>query len=210
MAPLSAEHKAKMAAGRAKAREARFTASSAGIEDTQAPPTAAPPTSDGKVWISPSGETIHLSEVPPWAHARTSGKGRDASDARQFVQVPDNWRLRWRNPKSLDVVGQLGWMPVTTSTPGVKVIVRSMVAPDNTIRRGYNGDILHFMPEEWWQNRVADKQAIVERISGSARERQHEFIEDANRGKFGRYIRGQDPKIPVATGFDARSGDHPT
>lgn len=227
MPPLTEEHKRKMAEGRARRRQEQQAAKAKDFKQEfneifkgLVPDPPAPPPqgngngNDGLTWVSPSGETIHLSEAPPWAQY-VIGKGRDATDARQFVKVPDNWRLRWRSPKSLDTVGQLGWMPVTASTPGVTPLVRSMVAPDNTIRRGYNGDILHFMPETWWQNRMAEKQAAAERLSGKAITQQQQFIEDANRGKFGRYIRGgmnatDKGKFPVATGFDARSGEHPT
>lgn len=219
---LTPEHKQKMAEGRARARAQRVTTPQTETQERLAAmpksellgtikeSIASAPAVDGSTWVSPSGEVIQLSEAPPWAQ-HVIGKGRDSTDARQFVQVPDSWVLRWRSPKSLDAVGQLGWMPVTTATPGVKPIVRSMVSPEGLIRRGYQGDILHFMPRTWWENRVAEKEAAAARISGKAVAQQHQFVEDAARGKFGRYVRPQDgAKFPVATGFDARSGEHPT
>ncbi len=176
---------------------------------------AAPPMVEGSTWVSPSGEVIQLESAPPWAQ-HVVGKGRDATDARQFVKCPgpEQWVLRWRSPKSLNDHGQLGWMPVTTTTPGVKALVPSMVAPDNTIRRGYQGDILHFMPRTWWEARVREKYEITRARSAAAREQQEQFMEDANRGKYGRHIRGGwDPtdrgKTPIATQFVAASGEHP-
>lgn len=227
MAPMTAEHKQKMAEGRARSRAAR--AAQGPQSEVQEWLAAQPqaellgtikqsitdgPVVEGSTWVSPSGEVVHLSEAPPWI-THVVGKGRDATDARQFVQVPDNWVLRWRSPKSLDMVGQLGWMPVTVATPGVKPIVRSMVSPEGLIRRGYQGDILHFMPRQWWENRVAEKQAAAARLSGKAAQQSQQFIDDANSGRYGRHIRGgwdsQDRgKFPVATGFDAKSGEHPT
>ena len=90
-----------------------------------------------------------------------------------------------------------------------------MVSPEGLIRRGYQGDILHFMPRTWWDNRVAEKQAAVQRLSGKAVHQQQQFIEDANQGKYGKHIRGgwnpnDHGKFPAANQFVATSGDHPT
>ena len=224
--PLTPEHKQKLAEGRraAQARRRAAKPQSEVQERIASMPQAETlgfikesitnaPMREGSTWISPSGEVIQLSEAPPWA-AHVVGKGRDATDARQFVKVPDDWVLRWRSRQSLDTVGQLDWMPVTTSTPGVKALVPQMVAADNTIQRGYKGDVLHFMPKTWWLNRVAEKAAAAARLSGKAIHQQQQFVEDANAGKYGKYIRGgwdagDRGKTPVATGFDARSGEHP-
>lgn len=201
------------AAARARRQEQGPALPRAEVLGTLKPHIASPPMVEGSTWVSPSGEVIQLTEAPPWAQ-HVVGKGRDATDARQFVKVPDGWVLRWRSPKSLNDHGQLGWMPVTKGTPGVTPLVASMVAPDNTIRRGYQGDILHFMPRTWWEARMAEKQQIVRARSASARDKQDQFMDDANRGKFGRHIRGGwDPsdrgKTPVATQFVASSGEHP-
>lgn len=109
----------------------------------------------------------------------------------------------------------MGWMPVTKKTPGVKALVEAMVSPEGLIRRGYQGDILHFMPRQWWENRVAEKNAAAARLSGKAIANQQQFLEDANRGKFGPAVKGgwdaeDHGRFPVATGFDAKTGDHPT
>lgn len=163
-------------------------------------------------WVSPNGEVVTIETAPPWAKLAVGS--RNPSDARTFVDVPDDWVLRWMDKKRLEARGWQYWMPVTTTTPGVKLKVAAMRASDNTIRRGYEGDILAFMPRSWFEQRIKDKEAEVARKTAGVAQESQQFVENANRGKYGPHVRGgwdnnDAGKIPVKTQFVAGSGEHP-
>lgn len=160
-------------------------------------------------WVSPAGEVITLETAPPWVKAAGS---RNPSDARTFVDVPEDWVLRWMDKKRVQDRGWQYWMPVTTSTPGVTLKIASMRAPDNTIRRGYEGDILAFMPRSWYEQRIKEKEAEVQKRTSGIRRQQEQFIDNANRGQYGPHIRGgwsasDTLKTPTQTTFVG--GAHP-
>ena len=163
-------------------------------------------------WVAPDGTVVDLTQPPPWAK-EVLGKGRSESDARTFVDVPDDWVLRWQNPKRIDQHGFRGWLPVMTSHPLVKLKVPQMRDASNNVRMGLNGDLLTFMPRSWYEARVAEKHRDVQRKSQSAKDLQDRFHEDAARGKFGKGIRPgwsdtDRGKFPTQTQFVAKSGEH--
>lgn len=102
-------------------------------------------------WDEPDfGVQIQLEQgPPPW---ETAGD-HQPSDARNFLECPDEWVLRWINPKLLAQEGWRGWSPVRARDPRVKVKVPSMVSPEYQIRRGgHGGDILAYMPRHWFES----------------------------------------------------------
>jgi hypothetical protein len=163
-------------------------------------------------WIAPDGTVVNLKGAPPWA--MEAQKGMSKTDARIFVDFPKDWVVRWQNPRLIDQRGGYnGWLPMTASDPRVKVKVTQMRDPANLIRRGYGdrADILTFMPLEWYDKRIAEKNAHTKRMAGEGRIKQEQFREDARRGRFGPHIRpgysDSDPgfKTPAATQFDGRA-----
>jgi hypothetical protein len=163
-------------------------------------------------WISPDGTVVDLRQPPPWSK-EVLGKGRSESDARTFVDCPDEWALRWRSQESIDRNGWNGWMPVTTSNPLVKLKVPQMRDAANNIRRGLNGDLLCFMPRHWWDAKIDQKMERAALKAQSARDLQERFSDEANRGKFGPHVRGgwspsDRGKFPTRTQFVAKSGEH--
>ena len=106
---------------------------------------------------------------PPW---ELNGKAK-AKGAREFIECPEDWVLYWVNPKLLEAEGWRGWTPVSPSDTRVKVIVKSMISPENQIRRGHQGDILAYMPKHWyesvkrktWERTHDQTQASVDRLA---------------------------------------------
>lgn len=162
-------------------------------------------------WVSADGTVVDLSAPPPWAVE--AQRGAMKTDARVFVDVPEDWVLRWMSPKLIDQRGYNGWLPLSTSDERVRVKVTQMRSPDNLVRRGYGNtsDILVFMPRHWYERRMADKAAYAQRMAASGREKQQQFSDNIRRGKFGPFIKPgfseQDSgfKTPAATQFDGRA-----
>ena len=165
------------------------------------------PAGEASTWISPSGEQVSLKEPPPWSR-QVLGKNRDETDARNFVQVPDWYVLRWMNRRLIDQHGTRGWLPLLRSDPNVKILVPQMVDASGNICRGYMGDLLYFMPRMWYEERQREKEEIVRRHSQSSYDKQGQLSEAAAHGQFGRYIKPISRKFPVQTQFVANSGDH--
>jgi len=141
-------------------------------------------------WKEPdTGVTIDMTEPPPpWEVLPNYGK--HDTDARRFVTVPDNWELRWINPRLIDQLGWRDWQPVMASDSRVKVIVRQMISPENNVRRGgQGGDILAWMFKSWVESRSRIKAQRVERQKMSSVERMQVLKEAASQGKFGRHVR---------------------
>ena len=155
------------------------------------------------VWQGPSG-VVDLSEAPPpWEVGDAAYR---ASDAKQFVSVPDDWTLRWINTKVLDASGWRHWQPVMASDPRVTIKVQTLVAPDNTVRRGGgSGDVLAWMPQHWVEARRKHQQALTARRTQSAVDRQGQLREDFRRGKYGRGVTLEDAKHPTHTMADGRT-----
>jgi len=114
---------------------------------------------------------------PPWEISRNGD--RQSSDARNFIDCPKDWELRWINPRLLNQEGWRGWAPVRAKDPRVTVKVQSMVSPEFQIRRGsHDGDILSYMPKHWFEQRKQEyyrmvarrTQASVDKTAGLANE----------------------------------------
>ena len=155
-------------------------------------------------WTSPSGQTVDLiDEPPPWE----VGQGEYTnSDARRFVDVPDEWVLRWANPRLIDAHGWDYWQAVTASDPRVTVKVKTMVMVDNLIRRGgQTGDILVWMPRHWVEARRRQYQEATDRLTRSAVDRQQTLKEDFARGKYGQFVKLENARHPTHTMGEGRS-----
>ena len=163
------------------------------------------PLREASAWASATGETVQYVEgPPPWELP-----GNDQytlSDARRYVDVPEDWVLRWINPKLLDANGWNYWRAVTASDTRVTIKVRTMVTVDNLIRRGGpTGDILAWMPREWVESRRRQFQTQTDQLTQSAVDRQGELKEDFARGKYGRYVKLVEARHPTHTMGEGRT-----
>jgi hypothetical protein len=142
---------------------------------------------------------------PPWEVDPTYN--RHDSDARKFVTVPDNVTLRWLNPKLISQTGLRDWQAVPAKgDPRFRLKLKTMAAPDNTIRRGdANGDFLAWMWTAWVESRTQLKRARVDRQSSKAVTQQRATQEAYNAGKFGRYVTGGEARHPTHTMADGRT-----
>lgn len=135
---------------------------------------------------------------PPWEVAKNGQ--RVSTDARQFVECPDEWVLRWINPKLLDLIGWRGWQQVRPSDPRVKVKVKSMISPENMIRRGGAvGDILAYMPKHWYEQRLQEKMQKTARQTQAAVDKMRELKADFQGGKYGPNVTLESAKHPTHT-----------
>lgn len=166
-------------------------------------PTAQPPAS--ATWTGPDGKTVDLVEPPPpWEQ---NDPRYDASDARQYVDVPPNWVLRWINPRLLESNGWRDWQPVLVNDSRVKVKVSQMTSADGNVRRGgATGDILAWMYRSWVESRWKEHIAKTQRQTDAAVRKHEELRDEFSRGTFGPYVK-LDPgvKHPTHTQFDGRS-----
>ena len=130
-------------------------------------------TDSPSLFTASGGETIEMGEEappPPWE--TDPSKRRDDTDARSFVDCPQEWVLRWVNPRLLDQIGWRWWEPVTASDPRVKVHNRQMVSVEGNVRRGgQGGDILAWMWRTWYESNIARKQERTDRRTRSAVDR---------------------------------------
>lgn len=151
------------------------------------------------------GVTVEVTDPPPpWEVDPRYAK--HSTDARKFVTVPDNWELRWINPRLLDQVGWRDWKPVMASHSDVKVKVRTMIAVDNTIRRGgQTGDILGWMYKSWVESRKRLKQESVDRLRRKVVDRFEETKEAIQRGSFGPHIKLDSAHHPTHTIGEGRT-----
>jgi hypothetical protein len=155
-------------------------------------------------WQREDGTIMELTEpAPPW---ETNDDKFSASDARRFVECPPNWRLHWINPRLLDSEGWRDWQPVSATDPRVNVRVKTMVTPENYIRRGGpSGDILAWMWQGWYES---VKQKMREKTAAqtqSAVEKQASLKEEFARGKFGPYLRVDQTTHPTHTQGEGRT-----
>ena len=155
-------------------------------------------------WEGADGHVSMAEPPPPWE--TDSNSDRLDSDARRFVKVPDNWTLRWINPRILDQFGWRDWKPVMASDKGVSVTVESMIAPEGNIRRGgMTGDILAWMYTSWFESRRRQIQKETDRQTDSSVRKQEELRDDFARGKYGPNIRLEEAKHPTHTMAEGRS-----
>jgi hypothetical protein len=175
------------------------TLSSAAEELTQAPVPELLGT------ISPDA-LKHITSEPPPPWESDPRYHRHNTDARRFVAAPDNWELRWLNPRAVETIGFRDWEAVSASDPRVKVLNRAMIAPDNTIRKGgHGGDFLAWMWKSWVESRNRLKSEKVARLTGEARTRQERTREEINRGSYGKYVKVDSVTHPTHTQGDGRS-----
>jgi hypothetical protein len=145
---------------------------------------------------------------PPWEI--DPSYDRHDSDARKFVEAPDNVTLRWLNPKIVSQSSMRDWQAVPAKGDRrFRLKLGSMAAPDNTIRRGdHNGDFLAWMYTAWVESRNRLKQARRDRQASSAAQRARDTQEAYRRGKFGRFITSpDDARDPTGTLADGRGLD---
>jgi hypothetical protein len=141
---------------------------------------------------------------PPWEIA--PGSELATLDARNFVTVPENWELRWINPRVLDQVGWRHWQPVMASDPLVKVKVSTLVSPEGNIRRGgIGGDILAWMYKTWVESRKAERRKKSALLKQSAVDRTGALKEEFRRGSFGPNISVESARHPTHTMAEGRS-----
>jgi hypothetical protein len=148
--------------------------------------------------------TPEFDDRPPWEVDQRFGK--HDTDARRFVDVPDEWELRWLNPRLIDQVGTRYWQPVPARDKRVTVKVPMLVTAENYIRRGGPGsDILFFMPKSWVASRERLKAERAAKQTHSAVTRGQETVERINRGEFGDKVGGASASHPTHTIADGRS-----
>lgn len=155
--------------------------------------------------ISPEAlKTITEDPPPPW---ETDPRYRlHDTDARRFVSVPDNWELRWLSPKLVQHIGMRDWQAVPANHSLVTIHNRSMVAPDNTVRKGgHEGAVLCWMYKSWVESRNRLKAEKTQRATRAAQDRQQSVRDRMNRGDFGRYVSVESVKHPTHTIGDGRS-----
>ena len=147
--------------------------------------------------------SIDMTEPPPpW---ELEDQELALSDARRFVAVPDNWELRWINPRVLNAEGWRYWQPVMASDERIKVKVETMVSPEGNIRRGHEGDILAWMYKSWVEARRKVHAEVTARLTQSALDRQTQLKEEFNRGDHGPYVRLEEAKHPTHTMGEGRT-----
>lgn len=149
-------------------------------------------------WTREDGTTIELTEPPaPW---ETPDTRFTASDARRFVEAPPQWRLHWVNPRLLESEGWRDWQAVLATDPRVKVRVKSMITPENYVRRGGpTGDILCWM---WQGHHDLVKRKMREKVANqtqSAKDKQAALKEEFARGTYGPYLRVEGATHPTHT-----------
>ena len=142
---------------------------------------------------------------PPWETDPTYAKHE--SDARRFVEAPDNVTLRWLNPKLVSQTGLRDWQAVPAKgDTRFKLRLRSLAAPDNTVRRGDdNGDFLAWMWTAWVESRTKVKLATAAKKTQGAVDRSSAFTEAARSGKFGPYVTSEAGRHPTHTIADGRT-----
>lgn len=193
-----------MAADRDRAKELAHGMPQPQVLGTIDPTTLTSPQQKPSEWTSEDGTQFSLTEPPPpWevGHAHYT-----MSDARQFVDVPDNWKLRWINPRLLDSEGWRDWQALSASDPRITVKVRTMVTPENYIRRGGpQGDILCWMWQGWYESKKKQNQKAVYELTASAVDRQQTLKDEFARGTFGPNVKLEDAKHPTHTMAEGKS-----
>lgn len=149
-------------------------------------------------WSGAAGNVDMAEGPPPW---ELEDHHFSDSDARRYVDVPDNWTLYWINPKLLESSGWRYWKPVTLGTPGVRVKVDQMLAPDGNIRRGgEKGDILAWMYTSWRDSLRRKHLETTQRQTQAAVDQTQSLEEEFNgRKRYGPYVRLDSMQHPTHT-----------
>ena len=157
--------------------------------------------------IDPGKLNDLLTEAPPPPWETDPRYRRHNSDARLYVSAPDNWSFRWLSESMIRQNGMRNWEAVSASDPRVTVHNKTMVAPDNTIRKGdhRHGDILCWMWTAWVDSRNAIKAETVRKRAGAAVNRAESLKEEARRGSFGRGVSVDSVTHPTHTQGEGRS-----
>ena len=141
---------------------------------------------------------------PPWEVDDRFGK--HDTDARRYVTVPDEWELRWLNPRLIDQIGMRYWQVISAADPRVTLKVPTLRSPENYIRRGGPGsDILCYMLKSWVASRARWKAEQNARTSRQAVDRAQATAEAINRGEFGSKVGGASVTHPTHTIADGRT-----
>lgn len=156
-------------------------------------------------WTNAEGHTITLTEPPPPWEVQ-DGYGHSGSDARKFVEVPPNWKLRWINPRLLDSEGWRDWQALQASDARITVKVPTMISPEGYIRRGGSGgDILCWTWQGWYESKVREHIRVTNQQTQNAVDKQAELREEFKRGTYGPNVRLEDAKHPTHTQVDGRT-----
>lgn len=159
-------------------------------------------------WESTGGVQVEMTEPPPPWEVNPAGV-RDNTDARRFVQCPENIELRWINPRLLDQFGWRDWQPVPArdSDKKFKLLNAALGRPDNTVRRGVGegAAILAWMYRSWVKSREKQKAELVRRRTQASVDRQQQVSEEIARGNYGPYVKPAGSRHPTHTIGDGRS-----
>lgn len=157
--------------------------------------------------VSRDAVTRLIKDVPPPPWETDPSSALHDSDARKFVECPENVTLRWLNPKLVSQTGMRDWQAVPAKgSPDFKLKLRALAAPDNTIRRGdHSGDFLAWMYTRWVESRTRVKADYTAKKTASASEKFRQAQEAYDSGKFGPYIRGDGGRHPTHTQADGRT-----
>lgn len=150
------------------------------------------------------GDTEMVEPPAPWELEDTD---YTASDARRFIEAPQNVALRWMNPRFIEASGWRYWQQVSIGDGRFKMKVEQMHMPDGTVRRGGpSGDILAWMYKSWLEKLRIKIQKDTDRQTQSATDRFEETRDDFRRGKYGPHVtlandsRPQHPMYTMADG----------
>ena len=170
------------------------------IDPTITDPT---PQRESTQWESSTGRVSVVDPPPPW---ETAESGYALSDARRFVEVPENIEVRWINPRVLDAEGWRDWQPVMASDDRFTVKVATMVSPDGNIRRGGpTGDILAWMYKSWVLSRRQLYAEQTARLTQNAVDQQEQLRDEFKSGKHGPHLTLEGAQHPRYTLADGRT-----
>lgn len=167
------------------------------------------PQSVNTQWETPESGSVELTEgPPPW---EMEDQKMSLSDARRFIECPQDAVLRWGNPKLIEQTGYEYWKPVTPQSDArFRLKIPAMLAVDGTVRRGGNhnhesADLLLWMPRSWVESRRKQFQEKTRLLTQSAIDKQDELRDDFRRGKYGPFVHLEEAKHPTHTMFEGRS-----
>ena len=157
--------------------------------------------------VSREAVTRILQDVPPPPWETDPSSVHHDSDARKFVEAPANVTLRWLNPKLVSQTGMRNWQAVPArGSSDFKLKLKSLAAPDNTIRRGdHQGDFLAWMYTRWVESRTRMKADTTAKKTRAAAEKHQQAQEAYAAGKFGPYITSDGGRHPTHTIADGRT-----
>ena len=167
-----------------------------------------PPAETATTWVSEDevGTPVPITVTeppPPWeVDAR-----RDHTDARNYIQCPENVMLRWANPNLVKQIGLRDWKIVpATGHPWFRLLNSQMQSPDNTVRKGgEGGDFLVWMYQSWYAQRKTAREARNAQLTQASVDRHQQVQDQMDRGAFGPYIKSGGGQHPTRTIADIRT-----